>query len=448
VSDRAVPTARAASGRRPLAGRAAWVMTSQALSSLSNFVLTVVVARSVDQEAFGWFALAFSAYALTVSFARAAVGQPLAVRFGADAARRQVESAAAAGAACVVGVAGGVAAAAAGVIVQLTGGAGGALLVMGAALPVVILQDLWRYVFITAAQPRRAAANDLVWLGVQTVLFGALFAGTSPSAPPLVAAWGIAALVASAYGVRQSRMFPSLAGGIGYLRRHRDLGGVLVLETVVHLGSAYLVMFALAPVIGAAGLGALRGAQALFGPYTLIVAGLLAAGPAEAGRLRAEGGRRWVTWLRLASSGLVVAALAFGTVLALLPDPVGEAVLGDTWQSARPLIAPFTVGAVGLGAAFGGLVGLRVVEAKRDILRITGLANGAAAIASVGAGLVGGLLPAAWASALAPWIYAAGAWRVVAGARSAPEESPTRGGDDGTVDAAGDCRDPDHAAAG
>jgi O-antigen/teichoic acid export membrane protein len=284
---------------------------------------------------------------------------------------------------------------------------------MAVALPAVMLQDFWRCAFFTAATPSRSAANDLLWLVVELVLFAMLAAISSSGSPAVIGAWGAAAVVAAVYGCRQARVRPLLAGSIGYLRGHFDLGGVLLADTVVSIGTSYVVVLVLAPVVGASAIGALRGAQTLFGPLQVVMAGLVTLSPPEASRLLQQDPGRLRSMLRIVSTGLGAAALVFGIALSFLPADVGRAVLGDTWGTASTLIAPFTLAFVGMSVAIGGLVGLRVVEAKRDILRISAIANVLSAIVAIVAAFVGGLSPAAWAMALGPWILAWGSWRAM-----------------------------------
>ena len=76
---------------RPVAGRAGWGLTDQAFSSLTNFALGIVIARTVPIAEFGAFSLAFAAYLIAVNMIRAFPMQPLAIRYSTlpvDAWRR------------------------------------------------------------------------------------------------------------------------------------------------------------------------------------------------------------------------------------------------------------------------------------------------------------------------------------------------------------------------
>src|SRR6185436_17936338 len=63
--------------------RIGWGIADQTLSSLTNFVLGIVVARSVDTTALGAFAFAFLAYAVGLGVNRAIAAQPLVIRYSA-----------------------------------------------------------------------------------------------------------------------------------------------------------------------------------------------------------------------------------------------------------------------------------------------------------------------------------------------------------------------------
>ena len=61
--------------------RLGWGVADQVVSSISNFVLGIVVARSLGAEGFGSFSLAFITYAFILSGSRGLSTAPLLVRF-------------------------------------------------------------------------------------------------------------------------------------------------------------------------------------------------------------------------------------------------------------------------------------------------------------------------------------------------------------------------------
>ena len=69
------------SGRHGVASRASWGIADQAISSLTNFGLGLLVARSVEPKAFGAFGIAFASYALVVNIGNGMISEPFLVRF-------------------------------------------------------------------------------------------------------------------------------------------------------------------------------------------------------------------------------------------------------------------------------------------------------------------------------------------------------------------------------
>lgn len=55
----------------------------QMLSALSNVVLSILVARSVDAAGFGSFSIAFLIYGMAFAAMKSLVGQPLQIKFSA-----------------------------------------------------------------------------------------------------------------------------------------------------------------------------------------------------------------------------------------------------------------------------------------------------------------------------------------------------------------------------
>src|ERR1700744_5184888 len=119
------------------AGRASrrlrWGVADQGMSSLTNFLLSAFVARSLGSAEFGAFSLAYVTYGLGINASRGLAVEPLLIRFsGTGLPEWRRACSAGAGTALVVGLAGGVL----GVIVgALIGGTTGqAFLALGLTL--------------------------------------------------------------------------------------------------------------------------------------------------------------------------------------------------------------------------------------------------------------------------------------------------------------------------
>ena len=117
---------------RALAGLGAWALADQLLSSGTNFLVGIVIARSLGPEGLGSFTLAFGAWLVMSSFLRAFITQPYMMTASGLAEREwREDTACAAGAQLVLGLAAGVILVSAGLAVGLGGPTGSALVAVG-----------------------------------------------------------------------------------------------------------------------------------------------------------------------------------------------------------------------------------------------------------------------------------------------------------------------------
>ena len=78
MTRRRMPGLSSAGG--PAARRASWGVADQALSSLTNFGLAVVLARGLSPEGFGAASVTFAVYVLALNGSRSLTSEPLTVR--------------------------------------------------------------------------------------------------------------------------------------------------------------------------------------------------------------------------------------------------------------------------------------------------------------------------------------------------------------------------------
>jgi hypothetical protein len=273
-----------------------------------------------------------------------------------------------------------------------------------------LLQDSYRFACFVAAQPRRAAANDGVWLAGQVLLTGLVLAGTQTVAW-LTGAWAGGGCLAAAWALHRVGLRP-LRHGLAFAVGHRDLGWRFAGEFVVLSGTSYLVVLIIAPIVGVAEVGAIRGAATLFGPYTTVIFGVASAALSEGSRLAAQRPDRFVPTLGLLGAGLGALAALWGLALMIMPSAWGRALLGDTWSSTEGLLPILTVGQTAVGVACGALLGLRVNARAGEILRLRVVV----AASTLGLALFGAQWGASGAlvgTASSQWLLAAGAWRTL-----------------------------------
>lgn len=88
MPSRSYPSARGATLvgralRSGVVGRAGWSFTDQALSSLANAALSILMAKATGVAGYGAFAVAFTVYTFLIGVSRALVNQPYLMRFAA-----------------------------------------------------------------------------------------------------------------------------------------------------------------------------------------------------------------------------------------------------------------------------------------------------------------------------------------------------------------------------
>jgi O-antigen/teichoic acid export membrane protein len=367
------------------------------LSSVSNFALSAFVASTTSAVDFGSFSVAYAVYNLCVGVSGGLASIPLVVGFSA-AAPEQFRPAARAslGTALVVGVSAGAACAAASLFTS--GALTGPLLALGVSLPGLCLQDSWRYSFVASGHPKRAAANDAVWVLLQGAAIAVLVVTDGVSATSMVLAWGGAATVAAILGVAQAGYAPVPQRTREWLRQQRALSPRYAVEAVIHRSGIGLILAATGIVAGLTAVGALRGALLLVtGPLNLLFAGTTFVFVPEGVRLLLRSRSGFLTAMRRLSFAVTAIAAAWSVLALALPGSVGTRLLGDTWGAAEPLLPLLAIFAVSLGASMGATQGMLALRAARRSLftQVAGLAVNLPAV------IVGGALAGASGAALA-----------------------------------------------
>ncbi|HUR23456.1 MAG TPA: hypothetical protein VMZ73_06255 [Acidimicrobiales bacterium] len=359
---------QAPAGRKGVLQGMGWAGLDQAVSSCTNFGITVVAARELSRTGFGTFGLAFSISIVVMGFLRALVTEPLLSRPEAAAGeRRRPAFAAVTGASLVFG---GVAAA--GVAIAglfLEPDIGRALLTLAVLLPGVCVQDAWRYCFISQGRPLAAVVNDSVWLLAQVAALAVLAATGRWSPSSILLAWGGAGAGGTLLGLYQAKVLPRPQAAWSWLRDQRDLAGRYSLEFVTSNGATQLVLVGLGAISGLAALGAVRGAQTFFGPISVLFSSVVLAVVPAATRLRAAPARL----RRLAgavSAGVCAIAVAWTIAGVALPGSAGRELFGASWDSTRRVLLPMGLIFIANGVAGGPYAGLRSLAAAREGLYV------------------------------------------------------------------------------
>ncbi|MQA03026.1 MAG: hypothetical protein GEV07_09980 [Streptosporangiales bacterium] len=392
---------------RGVVTRLSWGLTDQAVSSLTNFAVGVVAARTLDITGFGVFSLAFVTYGFAVNISRGLATDPLMVRYSAVApATWRVGVARSTGAAVGVGVAAGLLCLLIGL--AMDGELGAALLALGVVLPALLLQDSWRYGFFAAGKGGRACANDLVWAAALVPALAV--AGMVPSVSAFVLAWGAAAGVAALFGCVQTRILPRPLAVRTWYVEQRDLAPRYLVENVSLSGGAQIRMYGLGAIAGLADVGAVRGAELLLGPFFMVLMGVGLFAVPEAARMLRRSTQKLTSFCLALGAGQAVLAMLWGAALILLlPDAVGRELLGASWEPAAALLLPASLTIMNASFGTGAGAGLRALGAARRSVRAQLVVSLAYVTGGLGGAVAAGAVGSAWGCAVATLI-GAGVW--------------------------------------
>jgi O-antigen/teichoic acid export membrane protein len=390
--------------------RLGWGLGDQAVSSLTNFAVSLYVARELGAVQYGAFGLAYVTYSFALNASRGLATDPFMVRFSAaeeSVWRRAVRSAT--GTATSVGLVTG-----AGVLLTallLAGTARSAFLALGLTLPGLMLQDSWRYAFFAAGRGVQAFLNDCVWALAMAPALIVLKLTHHGNVFWFVFAWGAAAWVAAAVGPLQARVMPRLSDSWEWVSRHRDLGPRYLAENTSNSGASQLRIYAVGGIVGLAAVGYVQAASTLMGPFLVIFMGISLVTVPEAARVLRRAPRHLRLYCLAVSSGLSLAGLAWGIILLVaLPRGLGHWLLPSLWRGTYPLIIPLTISVLGSTATAGAQSGLRALGAAKRSLRAMVIGSVAYLGLGVAGAIQGGALGTVRGVAIATWIGAAVYW--------------------------------------
>lgn len=397
----------------------------QAVSSISNFVAVAITANVATAGEFGQFSLGYAGLLLFLGAQRALIGETLLVRYSAaGAVDSSVRSAVlgasvlAAGAALPLLLIGALVADEASKLLWL---------VIAASLPLVLVQDTLRYLFICEGRPWRALLIDGIWAAL-SIASMAVVALSTGSVWAVVLCWAGGAAAALAAGLLLARALPAPRAGWRWLAANRNPGWRYLGEFSALNASTFIVLYLLAIPLGAAGVGALRAAQLLFSPLNTAFSAIKMAVIPELVRSRGTALFR----RRLIETFVVVAALAglWGAVVMLLPASVGALLLGDSWRSASELRLPYFLQYVAMVPYTVLLAYYRSVQANRLSTFMRAVLAVLTLVLPLALAYAGGNLASAWAFTLAVAVAALVGgiatimWRSKTQSEQAPQPAP------------------------
>ncbi|MFJ3080960.1 hypothetical protein ACIPJG_14520 [Streptomyces halstedii] len=388
-------------------------VADQGVAALTNILVLVAAARLSTVDGFARFSAVYLVFTVLLGVFGAYTGQPLVLRRGEGEETRGACRSAVLFTLLAASATGLPLAA---VCLLLPGDTAHALVMLGLVLPIVLGQDTLRYAFSTLQLPHLALLADLVrLLGV----LGALTAQSyGAGAARLVLVWGLSALPALLLSAALlHRRTAGTPVRIRVLLRRGHLGRRFVVEFGVGNATGQLSVLGLGAVGNPLVVGALRGATTLFGPLNVLFTSATSFGPPLLGRLTDD--RRRVRATAALAAVLAATAAAWAATLALLPDPAGRRLLGDTWPTAAALLPATGSQYAAMAVGTCGLLALRVLD-PRTTLAVQVVFSLLAVVFLTAGYALAGVPGAAWGLCLGSVCKAVATWTRVARLRRNP----------------------------
>ena len=385
---------RLTSGGRPrtsraarVVGRAGGALGDQVLSSGTQLLLIVLVARQADPTTLGAVSVALVAHGFLLGIVRAGVGEVVLLRCREDRSAAWFEGCRGLFLALLAGMVSATGLAAASAVIG--GQVGWFLLLMAPAAPLIYMQDVLRYVAYGTGRVRDAIVGDGVWLVVQVALSAGMLAAGNATPTRLVLAWVVGAAAGALAMALPRRLWPRPAAVGRWWAQERARASGFVADFLASSGLWYCGFLLLGLIMSLEELGALRVAIVSVSPLANVLAGVRALGLASLAGLREQPvrARRRAVLIGL---GLAAAAAVYGVGLVLLPDRWGSELFGETWTEAASLVGIVALAEVMRLPTFAAIDLVKVLGRPVDLVR-TRLTGGVGVIASMvlGAALAG-----------------------------------------------------------
>ncbi len=367
-------------------------LADQMISSASNFMLGVIIARAGGADALGTFGVAFLVWLGVVGANRALVTEPMTVTGSTDPRDAQIPEGLLAtivlAAAVAVGL-GGV-----GLGLQLAGLKGTPLIALAIWIPSLLAQDYCRCMAFRMRRPDHALISDATFALVQVAVSGALFAIGSHSTSAFVAAWGLGATAGAVAGILANGTRLRLRGGLSHLRVlwPRSRWFLAEFGTAFPADQGYLLL--LPVLLGTEQFGYYRSGTGLVGPLVVI---LIAGGniglPESVRRLREQGLDGLARYAKGLTAAVLGITLLYCGVVAVFAETALRLVYGPQFADAatvtRLIAAQYVFMALsfGFGQAVKAAGQMRLLWASRAVSAV--LSIGSVIILARGLGLIG-----------------------------------------------------------
>jgi O-antigen/teichoic acid export membrane protein len=381
------------------------VTIDQVLSSLSNVAALIWVAHALAPGDFGRFSMIVMIYTVAQVVSRSLISTTALVHpeEADNHARRIVASG------VMTGLIVGVVCVLAGLLLHVGHNSfAGPVLALAVSLPLMMLQDVGRYLAIARQEPGRAVVLDSLWLALMIGSFVGLGMLDGATLTWLVLAWAGAGAIAGIWVFAQYGL--PARGGLEWLREHWAFSWRSLVSGVTSSGTVLLMGALMTLFSSVLAVAAFRAATLLSAPSTAMQLAVTTSAAADIARERESERAVWHHVRRAITIAFVVGALNL-VLLVFLPDIVGKALLGESWLLVKPLMLPVALKVL-LMAGQSGLRAALIGQRRITTAMVTDIVSmGLICICMVTGAALGDVKGALWAMVVAT-VLSTGCWWV------------------------------------
>ncbi len=393
----------------------------QSVSSVSNFIAGVAVARLAGAAAFGRYMLVLMIWFSAVGLHRALISEPVIIksRNAQPGGGLQEQGVAAE---VVLGLAGSMLVAACGGVAAITDARMGVLmLALSPWFVPLLIQDYWRAMAFQDRRPELALLNDIAFAVVQIAAIGLFSLMGWRSAGYMIAAWGIGATAGALLGFAWFRAAGGLRDGWALIGRLWPDSRWILAEFVTGFLSnqSYLAFAAL--LLSQVDYGGFRAAANLMGPVVVIIHAGSNVGLPEAARRANPGDLGVLRQLaRRLSTGATVCVAIYGAVVAVMGSALLEILYGPQFARFDVLATLAALSAILATLVFGQGIALKASGRMQRLWRVRIVVTGGSLISMFLLVRSLGTVGAGWAGVATAVYYAGGLYAVYRGERRRP----------------------------
>ncbi|MHA7242224.1 hypothetical protein [Paeniglutamicibacter antarcticus] len=333
-------------------GRVYFGITTNVLSSVGNFAISISLARVLGISELGEFAVAFAFYVFCAGLIRAAVCEPLLAmspsRLALSSGSNRVS---------LIGFAFALLLVPFGLVFSMP-----YIAMLGLALPGLVLFDYSKSMNLAMFDRKISLIQESVWTFVSMIAGTLLLLDRITGFQGFViwaasgAVIGFTTVLWQSFGIRPT-------WNLAKNDTHNALafGG----DYIIGSGASQVNFNLIGVVAGLASVGSLRAGGTLLGPVSIVIGSAQTLAIPYLSRGIAHGGR--VTALRALASTSLIAVLSIPilAIMAFFPPFLGEMLLGENWAYAEPVLPFLALEMAAIAMTTVPFAGFRALQAGR-----------------------------------------------------------------------------------